>query len=81
MILSVYKYRLRPKTRQKRILQRCMGSYQFVYNCGRVHRTLNDQQRQKSISYYDQQNALSEAKKNPELSGVKEVPSQSLHLH
>ena len=80
MILRGYKYRLRPKTRQKRILQRWMGSCRFVYNCGLVHRTLNDQQWQKSISYYDQQNALPEAKKDPELSWLKEVPSQSLQM-
>jgi putative transposase len=80
MLLRGYKYRLRPTTRQKRLLQRWMGSCRFVYNCGLVHRSTNYNQWQKSVSYYDQQNSLPEAKSDPDLSWLKEVPSQSLQM-
>ena len=80
MLLRGYKYRLRPTTRQKRMLSRWMGSCRFVYNCGLVHRSTNYQQWRKSISYLDQQNALPEAKNDPELIWLKEVPSQSLQV-
>jgi len=62
------------------MLSRWMGACRFVYNCGLTHRSVNYQQWQKSVSYYDQQNALPEAKNDPELSWLKEVPSQSLQM-
>jgi len=62
------------------MLVRWMGACRFVYNCGLMHRSMLHQQWQKSITYYDQQNALPEAKKDPELSWLKEVPSQSLQI-
>jgi putative transposase len=45
-----------------------------------IHRSINYHQWQKSISYYDQQDSLPEAKSDPELSWLKEVPSQSLQM-
>ena len=80
MLLRGYQYQLRPSTRQKRLLSRWMGSCRFVYNCGLLHRSINYQQWKKSISYFDQQNALPEIKNDPELSWLKEVPSQSLQM-
>ena len=62
------------------MLQRWMGACRFVYNCGLIHRSTSYHQWQKSISYFDQQNALPEAKRDPELSWLKEVPSQSLQM-
>jgi putative transposase len=59
---------------------RWMGACRFVFNCGLIHRSVNYQQWKKSVSYFDQQNALPEAKKDPELNWLKEVPSQSLQM-
>jgi putative transposase len=80
MMLRGYKYRLILSTWQQRLLHRWIGACRFVYNCGLIHRTMNYHQWQKSISYYDQQNALPEAKNDTELSWLKEVPSQSLQM-
>ena len=80
MLLRGYQYRLRPSKKQKKILLRWMGACRFVYNCGLAHRSINYQQWPKSVSYFDQQNALPEAKSDPELSWLKEVPSQSLQM-
>jgi putative transposase len=41
---------------------------------------MNYQQGQKSVSYFDQRDALPEVKRDPELSWLKEVPSQSLQM-
>jgi putative transposase len=62
------------------MLTRWVGACRFVYNCGLLHRSISYQQWQKSVSYFDQQNALPEAKSDPELSWLKEVPSQSLQM-
>src|SRR3989338_9073397 len=80
MLLRGYQYRLRPTTRQKRMLIRWMGSCRFLYNGGLEHRSMNYQQWKQSISYFDQQNALPELKKDPEFAWLKEVPSQSLQM-
>ena len=80
MLLRGYKYRLRPTTRQRKMLTRWVGACRFVYNCGLAHRSINYQQWQKSISYFDQQNALPQIRKDPEFDWLKEVPSQSLQM-
>jgi len=80
MLLRGYQYRLRPTTKQKKILARWVGACRFVYNCGLTHRTINYQQWKKSVSYLDQQNVLPEIRKDPEFGWLKEVPSQSLQM-
>jgi putative transposase len=80
MLLRGYKYKLRLTTRQKKVLSRWLGACRFVFNCGLIHRILSYQQWRKSVSYYEQQNSLPDAKQEPELEWLKEVPSQSLQV-
>src|SRR5689334_14031035 len=80
MLLRGYRYRLRPTTRQKRLLIQWMGACRFVYNCGLMHRSINYQQWQKTVSYYDQQNVLPELKLDPELCWLKAVSPQTRQM-
>lgn len=62
------------------MLVRWVGSCRFVYNSGLIHRSTHYQQWRNSISYFDQQNALPEIRKDSEFDWLKEVPSQSLQV-
>lgn len=77
-LIKTYKYKLRPNATQKGTFEKWLGINRYLYNVALEHRITAYQSAKISVSRFDQYNQLVVAKKQPELSFLKDVHSEVL---
>lgn len=77
-LIKTYKYKLRPNPTQKVTFESWLGINRYLYNNALEHRITAYQSAKVSVSRFDQYNQLVVAKKEAELSFLKQVHSEVL---
>lgn len=78
VINRTYKFRLYPNKEQETILAKHFGCVRFVYNYFLAQRKKQYEETKKSSNYYEQAKELTQLKKNPAFSWLREINSQTL---
>lgn len=78
VINRTYKFRLYPNKEQETILAKHFGCVRFVYNYVLAQRKKQYEETKKSSNYYEQAKELTQLKKIPAFSWLREINSQTL---
>jgi len=78
IIRKAFRYRLKPKGTQFKDFANFSGACRYIYNRGLEERKTAYEQGQKSLSYFEQNIALTKFKSQEETTWLKEIHSQTL---
>lgn len=79
LVTKTFKYRIYPNKDQQKLIGKTFGCCRFVYNYFLDKSIKAYEESKTSFSCYDLQKQLTQLKKNPEYSWLKEVDSQALN--
>lgn len=78
LVKRAFKFRLKPTQAQLQKFQQFAGARRWIYNHGLEERQKAYTETEKTLTHFEQNNALVQLKENPETSWLKEIHSQVL---